>query len=215
MALIRGAVDSTVVLDVLPAKAPQDGPHRRVSLVRKKIDLDDEAAKKTMLTVSDGNANRRIGVITLPSFYRDFEAQQRGEASIKSVSNDVAHLLTELKAEGAEGILIDLRDNGGGSMTEAVNLTGLFTGKGPVVQERHSDGKLVVHSNTSVSVAWTGPVGVLINRNSASASEIFAAAIQDYGRGIVIGERSFGKGTVQSTVSLDALAKRASPELGS
>jgi carboxyl-terminal processing protease len=167
-----------------------------------------------LLTVNDGKVNHRIGVITLPSFYRDFDAQQRGDASVKSASNDVAHLLSDLKTQGAEGVVIDLRDNGGGSLTEAVRLTGLFTGKGPVLQERHSDGQLVVDSNTDVGTAWTGPVGVLINRNSASASEIFAAAIQDYGRGIVIGERSFGKGTVQSTVSLDALVDHAPAELG-
>lgn len=214
VALIRGPADSVVVLDVLPAKAAADGAHRRVSLVRKKITLDDEAAKKKLITVNEGGQTRRIGIITLPSFYRDFDAQQRGATKVKSVSDDVARLLAELKAEGAQGVLMDLRDNGGGSLTEAVTLTGLFTGKGPVLQERHSDGELVVDNNTTTQATWTGPVGVLINRNSASASEIFAAAIQDYGRGVVIGERSFGKGTVQSTVSLDELAKRPKPEFG-
>ena len=212
--LIRGPADSTVLLDVLPAGATPDAARRRVVLVRKKIDLAEAAAKKTMISVPDGTATRQIGVITLPTFYRDFEAEQRGDKDFRSSARDVANLLAELKTAKADGVVIDLRNNGGGSLTEAIGLTGLFTGKGPVLQQRDARGKVIVDSHTGTNVAWDGPVGVLINRGSASASEIFAAAIQDYGRGTVIGERSFGKGTVQSTINLDQLVKQTKPEYG-
>ncbi|GAA4017291.1 carboxy terminal-processing peptidase [Actimicrobium antarcticum] len=212
--LIRGSADTTVVLDILPADAASDGARRQISLVRKKIELEDGAAKKTMLSVVDGKVTRQIGVISLPTFYRDFEAQQRGDQNYRSMTRDVAKLLGELKTAKADGVLIDLRNNGGGSLAEAIGLTGLFTGKGPVLQQRDAKGQIVVDSETSAGAAWDGPVGVLINRGSASASEIFAAAIQDYGRGVVIGERSFGKGTVQSTINLDDLLKRSKPMLG-
>lgn len=157
---------------------------------------------------------RRIGVISIPAFYEDFAARGRGDQDYKSVTRDVARLLDELKTEKVDGVLIDLRDNGGGSLTEAVELTGLFVGKGPVVQQRDAQGNITVASDTNATIAWNGPLGVLINRGSASASEIFAAAIQDYGRGLVIGERSFGKGTVQTMVNLDRLAKQKTPALG-
>ncbi|NDP60433.1 MAG: tail-specific protease [Oxalobacteraceae bacterium] len=212
--LIRGPADSTVLLDVLPAGALPDAGRRRVAIVRKKIDLAEAAAKKTMINVPDGSATKQIGVITLPTFYRDFEAEQSGEKDFRSVTRDVAVLLAELKAAKADGVVIDLRNNGGGSLTEAIGLTGLFTGKGPVLQQRDARGKIIVDSHAGAAAVWDGPVGVLINRGSASASEIFAAAIQDYGRGTVIGERSFGKGTVQSTINLDQLVKQSKPEFG-
>ncbi|MEC5215505.1 carboxyl-terminal processing protease [Actimicrobium sp. GrIS 1.19] len=212
--LVRGAAGSTVVLDILPAGTATDGAHKTISLVRKKVDLEDEAAKKTLLTVQDAGVTRRIGVITLPTFYRDFEGEQRKDPHFRSASGDVARLLAEFKTDKADGVLIDLRNNGGGSLAEAVALTALFTGKGPVLQQRDAKGNVVVDSDTSTNVAWSGPVAVLINRNSASASEVFAAAIQDYGRGVVIGERSFGKGTVQTTISLDELVKQPVPQFG-
>lgn len=214
VALIRGAADSSVVLDVLPANAGPDTPRRLVSLVRKKIALEDQAAKKSVLTVPDGEAVRRIGVISLPSFYEDFEGRQKGKPGFKSASGDVARLLDELKGEKVDAVLIDLRNNGGGSLLEAVELSGLFIGKGPVVQQRDAKGEVEVLSNDTNRLAWDGPLGVLINRSSASASEIFAAAIQDYGRGLVIGEPSFGKGTVQTMVNLDQLAKNKTPQFG-
>ena len=207
VALIRGAADSTVVLDVLPANAGPDGKHRLVSLIRKKITLEDQSAKKSVLTVAEGSGTRRIGVISLPAFYQDFAAREKGDPNFKSASRDVARLLRELKAEKVDGVLVDLRDNGGGAMDEAIQLTGLFVGKGPVVQERGVKGNISVGSSTKEQIAWNGPLGVLINRGSASASEIFAAAIQDYGRGLVIGERSFGKGTVQTMVDLDQITE--------
>ena len=214
VAQIRGAADSVVVLDILPADATSDGEHKRVSLIRKKVTLEEQAAKKSVVSVADGAITRRIGVISIPAFYQDFEARGRGDRDYKSVTRDVARLVDELKTEKVDGLLIDLRDNGGGSMTEAVELTGLFVGKGPVVQQRDAQGNVAVASDTDATIAWHGPLGVLINRGSASASEIFAAAIQDYGRGLVIGERSFGKGTVQTMVNLDRVARNEKPVLG-
>jgi carboxyl-terminal processing protease len=214
VAQIRGAPDSVVRLDILPADAVPDGKHKLVSLVRKKISLEEQAAKKSILSVIDGETTRRIGVIALPTFYQDFEARQRGVPDFKSATRDVARLLDELKAEKVDSVLIDLRNNGGGSLTEAIELTGLFIDKGPVVQQRDARGKIVVESDVKSGVAWDGPLGVLINRGSASASEIFAAAIQDYGRGLVIGEPSFGKGTVQTMIDLDRVAKGSGQKLG-
>ena len=201
--LIRGAKDSTVRLDVLPADAGPDGKHVYVSLVRKKISMEEQAAKKSIIEVPDGALKRRVGVISLPTFYLDFEARRRGDKDYKSATRDVAKILGEFKKAKIDNVLIDLRNNGGGSLTEAVELTGLFIDKGPVVQQRSADGKVDVESDTAAGLAWDGPVGVLINRGSASASEIFAAALQDYGRGLIIGEPSFGKGTVQTLVNFD------------
>ncbi len=214
VALIRGAEDSVVRLDVLPAESGADGKHKLVSLVRKKISLDKQAAKKSIIEVKDGTARRRIGVITLPGFYLDFAARQNGDKDYKSATRDVSRLLDELKRDKVDGVLMDLRNNGGGSLTEAIDMTGLFVDKGPVVQQRDSEGKVTVANDIHDGVAWSGPLGVLINRGSASASEIFTAAIQDYGRGVVIGETSFGKGTVQTVADLDRIAKNDKPEYG-
>jgi carboxyl-terminal processing protease len=211
---IRGAKDSTVRLQILPADAGPDGKLAQLSLVRKKISMEEQSAKKSILEVRDGTAKRRVGVISLPTFYLDFEARRKGDKDYKSATRDVARLLAELKKEKVDNVLIDLRNNGGGSLTEAVELTGLFIDKGPVVQQRNAQGKVEVESDTNAGLAWDGPVGVLINRSSASASEIFAAAIQDYGRGLVIGEPSFGKGTVQQLVSLDRYSQADKPRYG-
>ncbi|MEJ7806690.1 MAG: carboxy terminal-processing peptidase [Telluria sp.] len=207
VALIRGAKDSTVRLDILPVDAGPDGKHNTVSLVRKKISMEESAAKKSIIEVQDGAVKRRVGVISLPTFYLDFEARRRGDKDYKSATRDVARILGELKKAKVDNVLIDLRNNGGGSLTEAVELTGLFIDKGPVVMQRSADGKVEVESDVSPGLAWDRPVGVLINRGSASASEIFAAALQDYGRGIIIGEPSFGKGTVQTLVNFDRNAQ--------
>jgi carboxyl-terminal processing protease len=205
--LVRGAKDSVVRLDVLPADAGTDGKHVTVSLVRKKISMEEQSAKKTIMEVRDGAIKRRVGVISLPTFYMDFEARRRGDRDFKSATRDVARILGELKKEKVDNVLIDLRNNGGGSLTEAVELTGLFIDKGPVVQQRAADGRVEVENDTNPGLAWDGPVGVLVNRGSASASEIFAAAIQDYGRGLIIGEPTFGKGTVQQLINLDRVAQ--------
>ena len=214
VALIRGAPDSVVVLDMLPADAGPDGKHKIVTLIRKKISLEQQAAKSAVRSVTDGKVSRRIGVVTLPMFYEDFEARQKGAKDYRSAARDVARLLDELKKDKVDGVLIDLRNNGGGSLAEAIDLTGLFIGKGPVVQQRDASGAISVESDTDPGVAWDGPLGVLINRGSASASEIFAAAIQDYGRGLIIGEPSFGKGTVQTMIDLDRVAKNSKPQFG-
>ncbi|WP_426125969.1 carboxy terminal-processing peptidase [Pararhizobium sp. PWRC1-1] len=212
--MIRGKKGSVVRLDILPADVGPDGSHRIIRLTRDKISLEKQAAKKTTLSIKDGGATRKIGVITLPAFYEDFEARRKGDPDYRSASRDVGKLLGELKQDDVDGVVIDLRNNGGGSLTEAIELTGLFLGKGPVVQQRGANGRVEVESNDRPVPAWTGPVGVLINRGSASASEIFAAAIQDYGRGVIIGEPSFGKGTVQTVVDLDKAANNSKPKFG-
>lgn len=214
VALIRGEADSVVVLEVLPANAALNSKRRLVPIVRKKVSLEDQAAKKSIVPVFTGGMEARIGVITLPSFYTDIEAQQKGDPEYRSATRDVARLLAELKAEKVDGVLVDLRNNGGGSLGEVIELTGLFVGKGPVVQRREAGGEITVEENKRTEAMWTGPLAVLINQGSASASEIFAAAIQDYGRGPVIGEGSFGKGTVQAMVNLDRIAKNAEPTFG-
>ncbi|HEX8604912.1 MAG TPA: carboxy terminal-processing peptidase [Pseudoduganella sp.] len=204
---IRGPKDSKVRLQVLPGDAGPDAKPVMIALTRKKISMEEQSAKKTIMEVKDGTVKRRIGVISLPTFYQDFEARRRGDKDYKSATRDVARLLAELKKDKVDNVLIDLRNNGGGSLTEAVELTGLFIDKGPVVQQRSAEGRVEVENDTVAGLSWDGPIGVLINRGSASASEIFAAAVQDYGRGIVIGEPSFGKGTVQTLISLDRFAQ--------
>jgi carboxyl-terminal processing protease len=201
--LIRGPKNSTVRLNVLAADAGVDGKPAVVSLVRKKINMEEQSAKKSIIEVKDGSVKRLIGVISLPTFYFDFEARRRGDKDYKSATRDVARILAELKKDKVDSVLIDLRNNGGGSLVEAIELTGLFIDKGPVVMQRSADGRVEVEEDTKPGLVWDGPVGVLINRASASASEIFAAAIQDYGRGLILGEPSFGKGTVQTLVNPD------------
>jgi carboxyl-terminal processing protease len=212
--LIRGPKDTVVRLEILPAGTSVDSERKRLSLVRKKITLEKQAARKSVIEVEEGGVTHRIGVITLPSFYEDFGARSSGEKNYKSASRDVEKLLKGLKKDKVDGILVDLRNNGGGSLSEAIRVTGLFIDEGPVVQERDTAGKITVLEDDDADALWTGPLGVLINRGSASASEIFTAAIQDYGRGVVIGSNSFGKGTVQTVISLDKIAKRPKPELG-
>jgi carboxyl-terminal processing protease len=212
--LVRGERNSTVRLDVLPADAGQDGKHTTVAIVRQKISMEEQSAKKQIVEVKDGAVKRRIGVISLPTFYQDFEARRKGDKDFKSATRDVQRILGELKKEKVDNVLIDLRNNGGGSLIEAVELTGLFIDKGPVVQQRTAEGRVEVESDTNSGLAWDGPMGVLINRGSASASEIFAAAIQDYGRGIVIGEPSFGKGTVQTLINLDRFSQNDKMKYG-
>ena len=214
VALIRGAVDSTVRLDILPVDNGPDATNKTVVLVRNTITMQDRAAKAKVYSVTQGESKRLIGVITLPSFYEDVDAARKGDKDYRSATRDVAALLVQLKAQKVDGLLVDLRNNGGGSLREAVTLTGLFVGKVPVVQTRSANGEVTVGRNLDTGVAWDGPLGVLINRGSASASEIFAAAIQDYGRGLIIGEPSFGKGTVQTVASLDQIAKNPKSTYG-
>ncbi|UHQ20243.1 carboxy terminal-processing peptidase [Lysobacter sp. KIS68-7] len=202
--LIRGPKNTPVRLDVVPAEAGVDAKPSRLVLTRDKVRLEEQAAKAQTITVpgTDGTS-KKIGVIKLPAFYQDFEGRRKNANDYASATRDVARLLAQLKVQKVDGVVLDLRNNGGGSLTEAVELTGLFIDQGPVVQVRESGGRVSVEDDDQSGVAWDGPFAVLINRGSASASEIFAGAIQDYGRGLVIGETTFGKGTVQNLIDLD------------
>ncbi|WHZ19880.1 MAG: tail-specific protease precursor [Rhodanobacteraceae bacterium] len=213
VAKIRGHKGTVVRIEILPAEGGPDAKPVVVTLVRKKVTIAEQAAKKNVIDVKEGGRTVKIGVIDLPSFYEDFDARRRGDPDYKSASRDVAKLLAELKQQKVSAVVVDLRDNGGGSLSEAVNLSGLFTGKGPVVQVRDSRGQ-VEEQDSDEKMLWTGPMAVLVNRGSASASEIFTAAIQDYGRGLIIGEQTFGKGTVQNLTSLDQLAMNTKPTFG-
>ena len=214
--LIRGAANTQVRLDVVPAEAPLDSKPQLVTITRAKVRLEDARAKaETIVVPTAGNQPaRRIGVIKLPGFYQDFEARRRGDKTYASATRDVAKMLADFRAQKVDGVVLDLRGNGGGSLSEAVELTGLFIDKGPVVQVRESGGKVSVQYDQDAGVAWDGPLAVLVNRGSASASEIVAGAIKDYGRGLIIGETTFGKGTVQTMVDLDRWPANEKPRFG-
>lgn len=191
--MIRGKKDTIVRLEILATEAtPKVVPIRRGT-----VKLEDQAAQKAVIEVSDGERKRKVGVIEIPAFYHDFEAYRRGDKNFRSTTRDVANLLHELQDEGVEGIILDLRNNGGGSLQEATMLTDLFIDQGPVVQIREADGRVSQHNRSRSRALYRGPLVVMINRLSASASEIFAGAIQDYQRGLIVGTQSFGKGTVQ------------------
>jgi carboxyl-terminal processing protease len=199
---IRGPRDSFVRLEVIPDKGKMD-QRRVITIQRNQVKLEEQAAKGELLDVSDDSgASRKIGVITVPAFYIDFAALRAGDPNYKSTTRDVAAIIEDLTSQGAEGLIIDLRNNGGGSLQEANDLTGLFIEYGPTVQIRSAERRVWRDGKRRRSDYYEGPVAVLINRLSASASEIFAGAIQDYGRGLVLGETSFGKGTVQSLLEL-------------
>jgi carboxyl-terminal processing protease len=200
---IRGKKGSIVKLLVIPANATDPSERTVIDIRRDEVKLKESEAKAEILDLKDGeNRLSRIGWITLPSFYANMD----GKGTPKSTTADVAALLARLKAEGIEGLVIDLRRDGGGSLEEAINLTGLFIPKGPVVQSKDSNGKITVSQDLNSGVAYSGPLVVLVNRLSASASEIFAAALQDYGRAVVVGdERTFGKGTVQTVIDVGRL----------
>lgn len=198
--LIRGPKGTTVRLEVLPAKSPDE--RIVVTIERNQVKLEEQSAQKEIIEVPNGDSTVRLGVIDIPAFYIDFEGMRRGEPDFKSTTRDVKKLLNELMAEGVDGIIIDLRNNGGGSLQEANDLTGLFIEYGPTVQIRHSSRKVFRDGKRLRTPYYDGPLAVLINRLSASASEIFAGAIQDYQRGVIVGSQSFGKGTVQTLIPL-------------
>lgn len=201
--LIRGPKGSVVRLLLQPHSSGVDGPAREITLVRDTIKLEEQAAKSSVMEIPATPRSIKIGVIDLPTFYLDFDARSRGEADYKSTTRDVRRIIYELKSENVDGIVIDLRGNGGGSLSEATDLTGLFIKSGPIVQVKGTRGDIDINEDEDESVIYEGPLAVLVDRFSASASEIFAGAIQDYGRGIIIGEPTFGKGTVQTLVDLN------------
>ncbi len=191
--MIRGKKDTLVRLEV---QTDETEP-KIVPIKRGTVKLEDQAAQKAVFEITEGTVKRKIGVIDVPAFYHDFEAYRRGDQNFRSTTRDVANLLRELEEENVEGVILDLRNNGGGSLQEATMLTDLFIDQGPVVQIREADGRVSQHNRSRSRAYYRGPLVVMINRLSASASEIFAGAIQDYNRGIIVGSQSFGKGTVQ------------------
>jgi carboxyl-terminal processing protease len=200
--LIRGPKASVVRLEIIPAAA-EDSKTRIVSITRNTVELEEQSAQKKVLTLQQGGVPHKIGIIEIPTFYVDFKAVQEGNPDYKSTTRDVHALIDQLKAENVEGIIIDLRNNGGGSLQEADSLTGLFIKSGPTVQVKTANRRANIYADTDDEIAWDGPLAVMVNRLSASASEIFAGAIQDYGRGLIIGSQTFGKGTVQTLIPLN------------
>lgn len=203
VAKIKGPKGTIVRLKILPAGQDISAQPVIVKLTREKIIIEEESAKKTIKTVKgEDGKDYRIGVINLPKFYIDFEGYRKGDPNYKSTTRDVRLILDSLNRENVDAVVLDLRNNGGGSLQEAIELTGLFIDQGPVVQVRGTNNRVDVERDKDAGAIWKGPFGVIINRFSASASEIFAGAIQDYGRGIILGSTTYGKGTVQSAVQM-------------
>ncbi|WP_373293534.1 carboxy terminal-processing peptidase [Pseudomonas matsuisoli] len=202
--MIRGPQGSKVRLEVIPASnAPNDESTRVVAITREAVKLEEQAAKKSVLSLDHEGKKFKLGVIEVPAFYLDFKAFRAGDPNYKSTTRDVKRLIGELQKDKVDGIVIDLRNNGGGSLQEATELTGLFIDQGPTVLVRNSDGRVDVLAGEETNAFYTGPMAVLVNRLSASASEIFAGAMQDYHRALIIGGQTFGKGTVQTIQPLN------------
>lgn len=202
--LIRGKKGTVVRLEVLPSKAPADSTTNVITITRDEVKLEEQEAKHEVFELNNGRKRYDIGVIKVPTFYMDFEAYRQRDPNYKSTTRDVRQLLQQLKKEQVDGVVLDLRGNGGGSLQEATMLTDLFIDRGPVVQIRQTNELISRNYQSRSQAVYRGPLVVLIDRLSASASEIFAGAIQDYGRGLVVGSQSFGKGTVQSMVSVES-----------
>ena len=201
--LIRGPRESTVRLKIIPADSIDRTAQRVITIVRDRVRLEEQAAQKRLIDIERQGQPYRIGVIEIPAFYIDFAAMQAGDPEYKSTTRDVERLIEELKTENVDALVVDLRNNGGGSLREANELTGLFISRGPTVQIRDASGRVDILGDFDPKVAWSGPMAVVVNRLSASASEIFAGAIQDYNRGLVVGSQTFGKGTVQTLLPLE------------
>lgn len=201
--LIRGPKHSVVRLQIIPADAVDDHQTKVIQIIRDTVKLEEQAASSEIIQLDRDGRTYKLGVITIPTFYLDIQALRNGDRDYKSTTRDVKRLLAELEESKVDGIIIDLRDNGGGSLQEANTLTGLFIKHGPVVQIKYANEKVDRLYDQDPRIFYTGPLAVVVNRLSASASEIFAGAVQDYGRGIIIGEDTFGKGTVQTLVNLD------------
>jgi carboxyl-terminal processing protease len=213
--LIRGPNGSFVRLQIQPGNAPPGTQEHILTLPRTKITLEAQAAKKEIRKVKRGDQELKVGVITVPSFYQDYNARAAGDDEFRSTTRDVRKLLDEIRAEGGvDGLVLDLRENGGGHLSEAIGLVNLFVPKGPVVQLRETGGRVEVLESEDKAAAYSGPLTILVDRFSASASEIFAAAMQDYGRGLVIGQQTYGKGSVQNLYPLDRYAIGQDPGYG-
>ncbi|MEM9340857.1 MAG: carboxy terminal-processing peptidase [Bacteroidota bacterium] len=212
---IRGPKGSVVRLQILKASDGVNGMPDTLRLVRDKIKLESQAAKSELIPITEGNTTYNLGVITVPSFYLNFDDLNAGVQDYRSTTRDVKKLIDELKEQGMNGLMIDLRFNGGGSLQEAIEMTGLFIPDGPVVQVRNTDQSVdKMEDKDGGEVFYDGPLAVLVNRGSASASEIFSGAIQDYKRGVIIGESTFGKGTVQNVIDLDRYIRNPDMKLG-
>jgi carboxyl-terminal processing protease len=201
--LIRGKKDTAVTLEVISGDSAANHSSKRMTIIRNKVKLEEQAAQKDALDILHNDKLHKVGVVQVPTFYHDYEGQMRGDSNYRSTTRDVKKLIEELDSEGVEGIIVDLRGNGGGYLEEARTLTGLFVERGPVVQIRMANGKIKSESNYPNNNYYKKPIVVLVDRLSASASEIFAGAIQDYQRGLIIGGQSFGKGTVQQVTALN------------
>ncbi len=204
--LIRGPVDTVVRLQVLAGGAVPGSPESIIELTRNKVTLEAQAAQKELRKTQRGGRDVTVGMLHVPSFYQDHQARAAGDSDYRSTTRDASRLIQQLKSEGMDALVVDLRDNGGGHLSEATSLVGLFIEKGPVVQLRETGGRIEVLDDPEPGVVWDGPLVVLVNRASASASEIFAGAIQDYGRGLVVGQQTYGKGSVQNLYPLDRYA---------
>ncbi|WP_316746552.1 carboxy terminal-processing peptidase [Pedobacter gandavensis] len=203
---IKGPKGTKVRLKIIPAGRELSSKPVIIELMRERIVMEDQSAKKTVKTVMSEGKPYKIGIIRVPAFYADFKAANAGDPNYKSTTRDVRLLIDTLKnKDKVDAIVMDLRANGGGSLVEAIDLTGLFIDKGPVVQVKNTKNEIEVNEDTNPGVAWNGPLGVMVDRLSASASEIFAGAIQDYGRGVIMGTQTYGKGTVQSSIDLNRL----------
>lgn len=203
---IKGPKGTTVKLKVIPVGQELSSKPIIITLVREKVILADQSAKKSVKTIQSDGKPYKIGIIQVPAFYADFKAANAGDPNYKSTTRDVRLLIDTLKnTDKVDAIIMDLRSNGGGSLVEAIDLTGLFIDKGPVVQVKDLRNSVEVDEDKNAGAIWTGPLGVMVDRLSASASEIFAGAIQDYGRGIIMGTQTYGKGTVQSSIDLNRL----------
>lgn len=212
VSLIRGKKGTIVRLEIIPASDPSKT--KIIELVRDKIKLEEQACKSSIKDVTVNGKKLKLGVINIPIFYIDFAAMQRGDKNYTSTTRDVKKIIVDLKKQKVDGIMIDLRSNGGGSLQEAIELTGVFIKSGPVVQVREVSGNVKIEKDMDDEIYYDGPLAVMVNRFSASASEIFAAAIQDYGRGIIVGERTYGKGTVQNVVDLNNMIRIPNKKLG-
>ena len=212
--LIRGPKDTIVKLQILPGSKGDGAAVEEISITRNKIKLEEQAATKDVLEIPHDNKTQKIGIVTIPTFYLDFNAFQSGEQDYRSTTRDVHKLLGELLEENIDGLVLDLRSNGGGSLIEATQLAGLFIDKGPIVQVRDSSGHIEIHKDKDDSISYAGPMVVLVDRFSASASEIVASALQDYGRAVIVGETTFGKGSVQQLVDLNRFGRKNDANLG-